>query len=425
MNGLAPTIILGISLILLIMISGIFSAAETAFTSITKFKYDTFYKKKKKNWLYNLNLKLLNNYTMTLSAILIGNTLINVLASTLSTLFFTNLLVLCNVSNPEALATGIATGVVTIVVLMFGEFTPKSLARKHGLGLLKILGPFVYFFYTIFWPLSWLLNKIIKQPKTKSATEQELDTLIDIVTHEGVISTHEASLVSNALKFDDIRIINSMTKRDDIITIDYNSTKEEIIQMFIKSKFTRIPVVNKGKFVGLLNLKSYFLSTDFSSTKDNKLNMKKIIDPIIWVSQYDTLNNVLQEMQVHQTHLSLVMKNNTSKVVVGIVTMEDLIEKLVGNIYDENDEFKNLTKINDFTWKVSLSHKARNFLKTKIKSRTVVDKNITFSDWAKSEFKIKKYIENKSYENDELKIIIRKDSKNNFYLIIEKKLISY
>lgn len=419
-NLIVITIILGILLILLIVLSAIFSSSETAFTSVTKYKFDTYYKKKKKNWVFRCNKKLLNNYSMTLSTILVSNTLVNVAASTISTVFFTNILTSANVNDAVSLATGLATGVITFFILLFGEFIPKALARKHAINFMRILGPFIYALYIIFFPINWVLSKLAKVTDNASATEQELDTLIDIVTHEGVIESHEASLVSNALKFDETRIQSVMTKIKNVVTIKYNARMATIIDKFKNSSYSRIPVIKNKKIIGLINMKKVFL---YQNT-DSKKPIKDLIDPIISVCQYDTLDKVLQEMQVNQSHMAVVKKNQNSSVIVGIVTMENLLENLVGEIYDESDTVKDVTEINDFTWKVIGSYNAQKFNEKYLKLKDEINSNLTIYQWLKQTYKIKKMLDGKEIEKDGIKIIIRK-YKNKAFFIIEKKKISY
>lgn len=421
-NSIIYLILLGIALIVLIFLSACFSASETAFTSITKFKYDTYYKKKKKGIVYKINLKLLTNYSMTLSTILISNTMSNVASSTISTLFFTDLLKSCDVPNAISVATGLATGIITFLVLIFGEFLPKSIARKYPIQCVSFLGSFIYLLYLLFWPLNWVLNKFVKDENKKSATEQELDTLIDIVSQEGVIESHEASLLSNALKFDERRVASVMSKVDDMITIRYNATQEKIINTFKTSKFSRLPVKKNGKYVGILNLKTYFVNM---KPGIKKIKLDKLLDPIIFASQYDTLDKVLQEMQVTQSHFAIIKKKATSSVIVGFLTMENLIEKLVGKIYDENDQFNNITSINDFTWKVLASIKAQEFINKYLKINEEVDEKITVKEWLVKKFKIKRMIDGKEYQNNDLKIIIRNKRNSQLFFIIEKRITSY
>lgn len=421
-ENIVNIVLMGIALIVLIFLSAIFSASETSLTSVSKFKFDTYYKKKKKNFVYKMILVLINNYQMSLSTILISNTLTNVASSTLSTLFFTDLLKLFDVPDAISVATGVATGVITFLVLVFGEFLPKSIARKHSLVCLKTLSPLIFCLYYILWPLNWLLCKIVKEKDTKSATEQELDTLIDIVSNEGTLSSHEASLVSNALKFDDTRIESIMIDIDKVVAINLRWSETKIKEIFETTKYTRLPVIQNNKYIGILHLKKFFFN--ISQTKKKKL--KQIIDPIYYVSKYDTLDKVLQDMQVHHSHLMIVKKNNNSTVVEGIVTMEDLMEKLIGQIYDENDSVKSVLKINDFTWKVFGSYNAKKFINNYLKLDALkIDEDMSVTCWLRKTLKIKRLVNDKEAQNDFIKVTVCRTKNQPIIFIIEKKITQF
>ncbi len=419
-NYLSITL-LGIALIFLIIFSGIFSSSETAFTTVTQFKYDTYYKKRKKGVIYKINQKLISHYQMTLSTILVSNTLVNVAASTISTLFFEQILTACNVPNAISTATGVATGIITFLLLLFGEFLPKSLARKHSIRLMILFGPIIYVFYYFFWPLSWMLCKIVKDDTSSSATEQELDTLIDIVTKEGVIETHEASLVSNALKFDETQVRTVMTKYEYVKALDVKMRTKTVADTFRESRYTRFPVKKKGKYIGILNLKTFFKHYQNEKT----VHIEQILDPIIYVSQYDNLEKVFKEMQLYQSHMALVKKNIDSPRIVGIVTMENLIEHLVGKIYDENDDTNQITIINNFTWRVNADANATLFIDEYLKLKYNSLENETVQEWLKRQFKLKKYIDGKECSDHQIKVKIRKIKGKKMYFIIEKNIKSY
>ncbi len=421
MDNYLSITLLGIALLVLIIFSGIFSSSETAFTTVTKFKFDTHYKKRRKGLIYKINLKLINHYQMTLSTILVSNTLVNVAASTISTVFFEQILTMCNVSDAVSIATGLATGVITFLLLMFGEFLPKSVARKHSIKLMTIFGPFIYCFYILFWPLSWCLCKMVKDDFAASATEQELDTLIDIVTKEGVIESHEASLVSNALKFDETQVRSVMTKYEYLVSLDVKMRTKTISDIIKNSKYTRFPVKKKGKYIGILNLKTFFNHYE----PGKKINIESILDPLIYVSQYDNLEKVFKEMQLCQSHMAFVKKNMDSPRIVGIVTMENLIEELVGKIYDENDDTNKVTIINNFTWRVNNDTDARTFIDNYLKLKYDAKEQETVADWLKRQFNIKKFTDGKEYKDEQIKIVIRKIRGKNTYFIVEKNIKSY
>lgn len=405
--SVSTTVILGIVLILLIFLSSVFSSFEMAITTITNYKFESFYEKKKKGSIYKINKMLIQNYNMTLSTILISNTLVNVGSSTLSTLFFTNILILSGVSDPAALATGIATGVITLIVLLFGEMFPKTLARKNSMFFLRALGPFIYGLYYLLWPINWVLNKVVK-PGDERISEKEIDTLIDIVTNQNILGQHEATLTSNALKFDDITINSCMEDKDDIMYVDYNSQEKLILEKFKTTKCSRLLVKNRNKWVGYIHLKDFL----FNKNKDWHQYIRKISI----ISQYTKLSEALKEMQFTNQHIMLVKKNNKSSSIVGLISMEELLEKLVGKIYDEKDETPKLATINQFTWKVDPTVKVSK-VNNKIKSN--FDHSGTMRDFISTlGYKDKNGV---SIKVDDFNIEIKKQGKQIFY-IIEKKI---
>ncbi|MGL4948650.1 MAG: hemolysin family protein [Mycoplasma sp.] len=418
MNDVAHLVLLGILLLLLIVSSAFFSGFESAINSINKFQFQNYYKKKKKGYAHKIVEKFLNNIQMTLSTVLIGNTLVNVLATTLSTIFFTNLVLHFGGNDTEAIATGLTTGVMTFLTLIFGEFIPKIIARRNNVAYARFSSYVMYFFYYLFWPLSWCLNKLFKVKKSKSATESELHTLVEIIEREGVLETEEASLVRNAIKFDEIRINRIMTKLNKVISIESNSTKEIISDIFINNPHSRLPITNSnGKYMGFITFKDFFSKY----TKDPEFKLEEIIKPTIYVSQYTTLDDILYEMKVHQCHLAFVKKNNDSTKIMGIITLEDLMESLVGEIYDESDGTNSVIEINESTWRVDGDVNAHRFFERYFDIEHI-DKKLTIKEYLKEEFKIKRLFQNDKYENDLMTVTIIKDKyKKELVFVIQIK----
>lgn len=186
---------------------------------------------------------------------------------------------------------------------------------------------------------------MFKQKKVNTATESELNTLVELIEREGVLESKEASLVRNAIKFDETRITQIMTKYENTISINYSFSKEIIAKTLINNNHSRLPIIRENKIIGFVTFRDFFIKY----TNAKEFNIDEIIRPVIFVSQYHTLDDVLQEMQVQQCHLGVVTKNTDSQKIMGIITMEDLMEELVGEIYDETDKTKAVFEINDFT----------------------------------------------------------------------------
>lgn len=405
-TSVSSTILLGIVLIILVLLSSVFSSFEMAVTTITDYKFESYYEKRKKGYLYKINKLLIKNYNMTLSTILISNTLANVGSSTLSTLFFTNVLLIYGVDDAIALGTGIATGVITFIVLLFGEMIPKTLARKNSMFFLKLFGGFIICLYYLLWPINWVLNKIIK-PGDERISEKEIDTLIDIVTNQNVLGQHEATLTSNALKFDDTTISSCIETSKEIQYVDISWPQKDVIEKFEETKCSRLIVKNKNKIIGYIHLKDIIF---------DKKNWIDKVRKITIVSQYMKLSEVLREMQFTNQHIVLVKKNNKSSSIIGIISLEEILEKLVGEIRDEKDINPTIAQIDQFTWKIEPETKI-SLVNKRLKT------NIEFDG------SLKEYIKSLGYKQknhlkikiDNLDIEIKK-IENKYFYIIEKKI---
>ncbi|MGL4950672.1 MAG: hemolysin family protein [Mycoplasma sp.] len=407
----------GIFLIILIIASAFFSGFESSINSINQFKFETYYKKKNKNAAYKIVKMFLKNIQMTLSSILIGNTIVNILATTLSTIFFTDVVIAAGGTPTEAMVTGLTTGVMTGLTLIFGEFIPKIIARRNNVAYARYGSFVMYFFYLLFWPLSWCLNKIFRDKKEKSVTENELHTLVEIIEREGVLEIEEASLVRNAIKFDEVRITRIMTKIENVVSIKNTWSKKKIASIFINNPHSRLPVKSDDRYIGFITFKDFFSRY----ANETQFKISDIIKPIIYVSQYTTLNNILHEMKVQQCHMAFVKKNNDSNLVLGIITLEDLLESLVGEIYDESDSINSITEINESTWRIDGDVNANKFL---MKNFNIIDLHdeLTIKEYIKSEFKIKRIIQNSKFENDHMIVNIKKDNnKKELVFVIQKK----
>lgn len=409
-----------ILLFILIIFSSYFSAYEAAISSITKFKLETFYcSHKKKSFTYDKIIFLIEHFQMSICSTIIGNNLIAVAASTLSTLLFTNICKKAGLPAPESLAAGLSTGIVTFLLLFFGEFLPKTIARQHNILFLRktiILNLFMYF---LFLPISWFLNLLTPKKRSKNITEEDLHSFVKIVKQEGEIGSREAMLVRNAIKFDDTRISNVMKPIKNIKAIDIKFKPQKISSIFIETKFSRLPVIKNKKFVGLITYKNFF--EQWMINKDHS-DLKSIVRPIIRISQYQNLDDLLQEMQVNQCHMALIKKNNKSNEIIGFITLENILEYLVGKIYDEDDKKLKVAKINEFTYRVNDDVVAKDFFEKYLHIHSFYDE-FDMKSWFKKEFKIKRMISNNYKKENKLFIIsATKDKKSkNYYFIIEKK----
>ncbi len=408
-----------ILLFILIVFSSYFSAYEAAISSVTKFKLETFFNNNKKSFTYKKINFLIEHFQMSICSTIIGNNLVAVAASTLSTLLFTNICLRFSVPNAESLAAGLATGIVTFLLLFFGEFLPKTLARQYDILFLRKTILFALFLYFLFWPISWILTLLTPKKHKKNITEQDLHSFVKIVKQEGEIGSREATLVRNAIKFDDTRIINVMKPIKDIKAIDIKLSIQKISNVFIETKFSRLPVIKNNKFIGMITYKNFFEQWMINK---NNFDLASIIRPIIKISQYQNLDDLLQEMQVNQCHMALIKKNNNSKEIIGFIALENILEYLVGKIYDEDDKKLKVAQINAFTYRVNEDVISKDFF-NKYFHMYDFDNKSSMKTWFKEEFKIKRLSSNNyKKENDLFIISAIKDKKSKkYYFIIEKK----
>lgn len=323
-----------ILMVILVMFSAFFSASETAFSSLNKVKLksmenDSNTKKIKRA------LALCEDYDIALSTILIGNNIVNIASTSIATLFFTGIL-----GNNSDLGATVSTVVMTIVVLIFGEVTPKTIAKEKAESLALILAPFIRIFVFLFYPLNlcfrgWklLLNKVFHLGKVDTVTEEELKTYVDEAHTGGEIDENESELIHSSIEFDDLYISDILTPRVDVEAVEKYWKMGDIEKVFKESRYSRLPVYidDIDHIVGIIHYQ------DFQEIYKRGLkSLRTIIKPVPTVSPDNKISNVLRILQKSKTHLAVVVDEFGGT--EGIVTLEDIIEELVGEIWDEHDE---------------------------------------------------------------------------------------
>ena len=326
--------ILLIPIAVLIVLSGLFSASETAYSSANKIRLRTMQADGDKE--AGKALKLLDRYDDLLSTVLVGNNLVNITLTTLTTMLFLQLIL-----GNEALANVITTIVTTVVVLIFGEITPKTLARNNPEKMAKAFYPFVIACYYILFPLNlffkgWkkLLIKLFKLTENKSITEEELVTIVETAESEGELDMHESQLIKNAIEFDDLEIKDIMVPRVSVTAIADDDDPDKVARAFSESGYSRIPVYHEtiDSIIGVLNDKDF---NKIYYTGDDK-SFAKAVQPAISVAPSMKVDVVLRMLQRAKTHMAIVVDEFGGT--AGLVTLEDILEELVGEIWDEHDE---------------------------------------------------------------------------------------
>lgn len=314
----------------LVMMSAYFSATETAFSSLNKTRLKTMAEKGDKR--AKLALDLSERYDKLISTILIGNNIVNITVASIGTMLF--------VHYYGDIGATISTAVVTVVVLIFGEISPKSLAKNCPERFAMFSAPILRVILFVFTPLNvlftgWqkLLNKMFRLEQDTKMSQEELLMLVDEVEQDGSIDQNEGELLRNAIEFKEQDAEDILTHRVDLEGVSVTATKEEIAKVFTETKFSRLLVYgeNIDNILGVIHQKDFYTGAGITDK-----NITEIMTPVVFALQNEKLSNLLRQMQKSKSHIAVVVDEYGGT--FGIVTMEDILEELVGEIWDEHDE---------------------------------------------------------------------------------------
>ncbi len=350
-EGSLPTII---GMLICLAFSAFFSASETAFTSFNRTKMKT--KAEEGNKKAALVLKMSDSYDKLLSTILVGNNIVNIALSSMATIWFLKLL---TDLAAESFASTISTAATTVVVLIFGEITPKIIAKDHPEGLAMSVARFLRFLCVILTPINFifglwkkLINLIIKPNEAEAVTEGEVLTLVDEAHEDGIIDEYNKELIENIFEFDDLTAGEIATHRIEITMLSLDSTPEEWDEIIYSSRFSRYPVYGESvdNIVGILDARAYFRL----DSKERKTVLKEAVVPAYFVPEAVKADVLFRNMKAKKESCAIVLDEYGG--VLGIITLTDLVECLVGefNENDENEVHEELiTVMEDNTWKIS------------------------------------------------------------------------
>ncbi|MBR6616299.1 MAG: HlyC/CorC family transporter [Oscillospiraceae bacterium] len=331
-----------------IVMSMYFSATETAFSCLNRIRVKN--KAENGNKKAALVLKLTDKYDEMLSTILVGNNIFNILCSSVATLLFVDLL-----KDPDLGAT-VSTVVITILLLIFGEISPKSIAKEHPESFAMFSAPFLRFLMFILTPVSFvfklwqkILSMIFKSSDDQGITEEELLTIVDEAEQGGGIDKDESELIRSAIEFNELEVRDIFTPRIDISAIPSNITKDDAAKVFSETGYSRLPVYEDSldNIIGILYLKDFY-----NYAYNRKTEIQSIIKPVIYVPRSKKISDLRKELQQQQLHIAVVTDEFGGT--VGIVTLEDILEELVGEIWDEHDEIiREISKVEENKYIVS------------------------------------------------------------------------
>ena len=325
---------LWLALILCIILSAFFSATETAYSASNRVRLKTVEGPRKEK--AQLALQLLEKYDSLLTTVLIGNNVVNIVGTAIATVLFTHILT----GTSEGAGATVASAVMTVLVLFLGEVGPKTLAKQQPEKFAMSVAPAMRVLVVLLKPLDWLfslyrkgLAKLIKPEEEESQIEEELMTMIDEAQTEGDIEEDEGELIRSAIEFNDQTAADIMTPRVDVTAIEDTASLEEAADLFRKTWYSRIPVYHEDldHIVGILNEKDFY-----KMTHDGCDRITGIMKDPVFAPASLTISNLLKQFRTSQTHLVILLDEYGGT--EGIVTMEDVLEELVGEIYDEHDE---------------------------------------------------------------------------------------
>lgn len=329
-------------LLCLLALSAFFSASETALTGANRIRLKTQAENGDKKAA--LALKLIGNYDSALSTLLIGNNIVNILSSSLTTVLFIDIFG----SN----AVGIATAVTTVAVIIFGEVFPKSYANENSETMIKFSSPVLSFLMKAFLPFVAILNLIKTLLKSKSGdeedftpsySEEELISIIDEIEDEGVLEETQAELVQSAIEFNDIFAEEVLTPRVDISAVSTTDSLEKVQDMFLRHNFSRMPVYEDSidHICGFISQKDLFSNI----LKGEIFQWQSLVKPCLYVPPKKKIIDIMNILQKQKMHMAIVTDEYGGT--LGILTLEDILEELVGDIWDEHDEITQFLKKTD------------------------------------------------------------------------------
>ena len=411
-------VLMGFGLILLVFMSAFFSATETAVSSVNRIRLKNYAdegNKRAKNALYAVE-----DFDRTLSTILVGNNIVNIASSSIATVLAINLL---GDSGPL-----VSTIVVTIIILLFGEILPKSLAKEYSekirLGvasilkfLIKVLYPITFFFIKIKNISMKLLSTGESEP---SVTEQELKYIIHDIEKEGVLEEEESDLVCSALEFDEKIAEDILTPRVDIVAIDIDDPQQVNEQIILRERYSRIPVYQQSidNIIGILHTRDYIERMALGEDR----SIDKMIVPAYFIYKTKKLSKILSEFKKNKLHIAIVSDDYGGT--IGMLTMEDLLEQIVGDIWDEDEEVEHkFVKIGENSYRVSADinvHDLFDFLE--IYDRNFNPASTTLGGWV-LEVMGKMPEEGEEFEYGAIKISVAKISNQRITTLIVTKLL--
>lgn len=344
-------------LLVLLIISAFFSASEVAFSNVNKIRLKHYVDEKRRGAKKALYIS--EHFDKAIATILVGNNLAKIAAATIASSVLVSIF---------GTSTGILLSILvtTVVILLIGEFLPKAIAKARAETFSLALANILYVFIKLFSPISWiftqlkrLLTKVIlPQQNRPSVTEEEIKIMVEISEQEGVINKSEKELVHRSLDFDNILVGEILTPRPDMVAVEVNQSIEEIKNVFLKEKYSRIPVYedNIDNVIGILSEREFFAAL----IQNKQVDLRSLLLKPLFVVESMKIASLLPELQKLKTHMAIVIDEYGGT--AGLITMEDILEEIVGEIWDEHDEqVKVVSQLDEKTYLFSADYSLEDF----------------------------------------------------------------
>jgi CBS domain containing-hemolysin-like protein len=401
----------------LLVVSAFFSMTEMAYSSVGKLRLKTLVEKdvngsKKALWI-------VEHFDRTLTTLLVGNNLANIALTTVSVILFSGIFE--SMANADTITSIMNTVVMTIIILIFGEILPKSMAKAHTESICLSISSLIYFIIKLMTPITYLflvLNRKVMARVEKenriSVTESELETIIDTMEEEGSIDEEEADMLQKVLDLSNINVEEIMTPRVDMIAIEVDDSIDEIKDLFFKSKFSRIPVYDDriDNIIGVLSERDFYTKL----IKGQNINIRRLVRKPIFVPASSKVDALIELLQEENSHIAFVVDEYGG--LDGIVTMEDALEELVGEIYDEHDDIEEtITRLEDHTYKINADYDLDDLFEDLELGDAPISESTSVGGWLFEIFQdipeVGEHIEHQIFYNqeyDDLSEIIKEDT---------------
>lgn len=336
----ADAVPLLIAIIALVLLSGFFSSTETAYSCASRIKLRSLATNGNKRAEKTLKLAE-EKFDTLISTILVGNNIVNITASTLATLMFAKIMISSSVDSSL-----ISTIVMTVAVLLFGEITPKFIAKSAPEKYAMAIYPIITFFYYLLYPINmffsgwkWLITKIFRIKEADVITEEEIMTVVEEAEEDGTLKEDETKLIRSVIEFDDLEVCDIFVPRVNIVAVEIGTSMEDIKKIFSNEGYSRIPVYKDSidTIIGWIHEKDFF-----KAYLAGKKGIDGIMKNAFYTTEHTKISSLLRQLQKKKIHMAIVLDEYGGT--LGLVTFEDILEELVGEIYDEHDEEVNFFK---------------------------------------------------------------------------------